>query len=96
MDERKIDFALVSSKRQVRGEGKTEREKAKRNAKAPTKHRRQTGRKTNFEPDSAFRNSSSQPAAAKTEKKSKKVSEKTRKIAAATKAKRAAKKAKPA
>ena len=96
MDERKIDFALVSSKRQVRGEGKTERDKAKRNAKAPTKHRRQAGRKTNFEPDSAFRNSNSQPAAAKTEKKSKKVSEKTRKIAAATKAKRAAKKAKPA
>ncbi|WP_205957035.1 MULTISPECIES: ribonuclease R [Pantoea] len=96
MDERKIDFALISSKRQVRGEGKTERDKAKRDGKAPTKRRRQASRKTNFEPDSAFRKSSSKPAAAKTEKKSKKVSEKTRKIAAATKAKRAAKKAKPA
>ncbi|MGG6137627.1 ribonuclease R [Pantoea allii] len=96
MDERKIDFALVSSKRQVRGEGKTERDKAKRDGKAPTKHRRQASRKTNFEPDSAFRNSSSKPAEARAEKKSKKVSEKTRKIAAATKAKRAAKKAKPA
>ncbi|MFB4358098.1 ribonuclease R [Pantoea sp. BS_4] len=96
MDERKIDFALISSKRQVRGEGKTERDKAKRDGKAPIKRRRQASRKTNFEPDSAFRKSGSKPAAAKTEKKSKKVSEKTRKIAAATKAKRAAKKAKPA
>ncbi len=72
MDERKIDFALISSKRQVRGEGKTERDKAKRDGKAPTKRRRQASRKTNFEPDSAFRKSGSKPAAAKTEKKVKK------------------------
>lgn len=92
MDERKIDFALISSKRVPRGEGKTAREREKRGGKPAGKRRRDAGRKGNFEPDIAFRSEKKKPAAEKTEKKSKKVSEKTRKIAAATKAKRAAKK----
>lgn len=33
MDERKIDFALVSSERRPRGEGKTEKEKAKKSSR---------------------------------------------------------------
>ena len=93
MDERKIDFALISSQRQVRGEGKTERDRAKRDGKPPSKRRRDVSKKSNFEPDAAFRGDKGRPAAAKTEKKSKTVSEKSRKIAAATRAKRASKKA---
>ncbi|NIF21416.1 ribonuclease R [Candidatus Pantoea multigeneris] len=92
MDERKIDFALISSKRQPRGAGKTAREKAKRSESAPAKRRRDAGRKGNFEPDSAFRDAKPNATKAKKEKKSKTPSAKTRKIAAATKAKRAAKK----
>ncbi|ORM66180.1 ribonuclease R [Pantoea rodasii] len=96
MDERKIDFALVSSKRVPRGEGKTEREREKRGGKPPAKRRRDAGKKGTFEPDSAFRGEKKKPAIAEqpanSEKKGKKVSEKTRKIAAATKAKRGPKK----
>jgi ribonuclease R len=95
MDERKIDFALISSQRQVRGEGKTARDRAKRDDKAPAKRRRDASKKSNFEPDAAFRGDKGKPAAANTENKSKNVSEKTRKIAAATRAKRARKKAQP-
>jgi len=95
MDERKIDFALISSQRQVRGEGKTARDRAKRDDNAPTKRRRNASRKSNFEPDSAFRGDKGKPAAADSANKSKNVSEKTRKIAAATRAKRARKKAQP-
>ena len=95
MDERKIDFSLISSERGPRNVGKTEREKAK---KAPAGksngRRRQAGKKVNFEPDSAFRGEKKQkPKAAKKDaRKAKKPSAKTQKIAAATKAKRAAKK----
>jgi ribonuclease R len=97
MDERKIDFSLISSERAPRNVGKTEREKAKKGgAGKPSGRRRQAGKQVNFEPDSAFRKQKgqSQPKAAqpKGEKKAKKPSEKTQKIAAATKAKRAAKK----
>lgn len=91
MDERKIDFALISSQRQPRGVGKTARDKAKRDGKAPPKRRREMGKSVNFEPDAAFRGGK-KAGKAKKEKKSKDPSEKTRKIAAATKAKRAAKK----
>ncbi|MGL4725308.1 MAG: ribonuclease R [Scandinavium sp.] len=101
MDERKIDFSLISSERGPRNVGKTARENAKKagNGK-PSGKRRQAGKKVNFEPDSAFRGEKGQPKkqkpkAAKKEaasKKAKKPSEKTLKIAAATKAKRAAKK----
>ena len=92
LDERKIDFALISSQRQPRGEGKTARDRAKREGKAPPKRRRQIGKKGNFEPTEAFRDDKAKQAKAKKEKKSKTPSEKTRKIAAATKAKRATKK----
>ncbi|ARJ42308.1 ribonuclease R [Pantoea alhagi] len=92
MDERKIDFALISSQRSPRGEGKTAREKAKKGASGSHNKRRREMRKTaNFEPDAAFRGEK-KPAKPKGEKKAKKPSEKTRKIAAATKAKRASKK----
>jgi ribonuclease R len=101
MDERKIDFSLISSERGPRNVGKTAREKAKKPANGKTGgRRRQAGKKVNFEPDSAFRGDKSQPKkvkskAAKKEaasKKAKTPSAKTLKIAAATKAKRAAKK----
>lgn len=92
MDERKIDFALISSQRSPRGEGKTAREKAKKGASGSHNKRRREMRKTaNFEPDAAFRGTK-KAEKPKGEKKAKKPSEKTRKIAAATKAKRAAKK----
>ncbi|WP_275555407.1 ribonuclease R [Mixta sp. Marseille-Q2659] len=92
MDERKIDFALISSQRSPRGEGKTAREKAKKGAAGShNKRRREMRKNVNFEPDSAFRGKK-KDAAPKGEKKAKKPSEKTRKIAAATKAKRASKK----
>ena len=85
MDERKIDFSLISSERGPRNVGKTAREKGKKptGGKAPGK-RRQVGKKVNFEPDSAF--TKGKP------KKAKKPSDKTQKIASATKAKRATKK----
>ena len=95
MDERKIDFSLISSERAPRNVGKTEREKAKKGAGNKNgSRRRQVGKKVNFEPDSAFRGEKKQkPKAAKKEaRKAKKPSAKTQKIAAATKAKRAAKK----
>lgn len=97
MDERKIDFSLISSERAPRNVGKTEREKAKKGGAGKSSgRRRQAGKQVNFEPDSAFRKQKGQPQAKsaqpKGEKKVKKPSEKTQKIAAATKAKRAAKK----
>ena len=97
MEERKIDFALVSSTRQPRGAGKTAREKEKKGGAPHSGKRRREQRKgKNFEPDTAFRGDSKKPAATKTgvkaEKKVKSPSEKTRKIATATKQKRAAKK----
>ena len=57
MDERKIDFALLSSTRKVRGEGKTARDRAKKGGEADAKppRRRRSGQRANFEPDSAFR-----------------------------------------
>ena len=66
MDERKIDFALVST-RKPRGEGKTERDRAKNGGQRTLRdgagagrsqaQRKRRGGKTpaNFEPDSAFR-----------------------------------------
>lgn len=103
MDERKIDFALVSSTRKARGEGKTERDRAKKGGQRTLRDSGNAGRgkrrggkpPANFEPDSAFRKQDdTKPAdnVKKAKKKAKKASDKTRKIAAATKAKRAAKK----
>ncbi|HKS33277.1 MAG TPA: ribonuclease R [Enterobacteriaceae bacterium] len=86
MDERKIDFSLISSERGPRNVGKTAREKGKKptGGKAASGKRRQTGKKVNFEPDSVF--TKGKP------KKAKKPSDKTQKIASATRAKRATKK----
>lgn len=94
MDERKIDFAMISSSRKPRGEGKTERDRAKKDTASPQgKRRRNQSKKVNFEPDSAFRSGNEQQSAgAKKERKAKKPSDKTRKIASATRSKRAAKK----
>ena len=94
MDERKIDFALISSTRKPRGEGKTEREREKRGgaAKNSGSRRRFASKGKNFEPDSAFR-PAKENASAPAEKKARKASDKTRKIAATTKAKRSKKRA---
>ena len=100
MDERKIDFSLISSERGPRNVGKTAREKSQKEAGGkPGGKRRQVGKRVNFEPDSAFRGEKKGKAKAKpasgekgAAKKAKKPSTKTQKIAAATKAKRAAKK----
>ncbi|KFF65733.1 exoribonuclease R [Pectobacterium brasiliense] len=104
MDERNIDFVLISSTRKVRGEGKTARDRVKkpesREAKPSRRRRSASKAPANFEPDAAFRkegesNTKSDKSKAKPKKnrdKAKKNAEKTRKIAAATKAKRAKKK----
>lgn len=69
MDERKIDFSLVSSKRQPRGAGKTERSRAKQTAVdgaktegRPPRRRRAVKSSANFEPDSAFRHNDGKKA----------------------------------
>ncbi len=107
MDERKIDFALVSASRKPRGAGKTAREKSRKVPRSSEKRRRtksshsqggQTLETVVAVKPVKSKNviaDASQGAKASTAgktKKSKPVSEKTRKIAAATRAKRAAKK----
>ncbi|MFP9230355.1 ribonuclease R [Pectobacterium cacticida] len=104
MDERNIDFALISSKRKVRGEGKTARDRAKKpelREDRPNRRRRSAGKPAaNFEPDAAFRKEGDRKAKAENPKakpkknrdKKQTNADKTRKIAAATKAKRANKK----
>jgi ribonuclease R len=79
MDERKIDFSLISSERAPRNVGKTEREKAKKAEGKPGGRRRQAGKQVNFEPDSAFRKEKDQPKAKKGEKKAKNRRRKRRK-----------------
>ena len=111
MDERKIDFALISSKRQPRGAGKTAREKEAKASTGTGKGRKGVRSGANFEADETFRSEKKKSGKKRGTKKKttakesvteapvkkvKKVSEKTRKIAAATKAKRAAKKDKSA
>ncbi|PIJ52065.1 ribonuclease R [Erwinia sp. OLTSP20] len=102
MDERKIDFALISSSRKVRGAGKTARSREKKTGTESAPRRRKQMRSgVNFEPDNAFRGDkkpakTAQGSGGKKEKKTPKNVAKTRKIAAATKAKRAAKKNKTA
>jgi ribonuclease R len=66
MDERKIDFALISSTRQPRNVGKTDRERSKKEGSRArndgSSGRRRQMKKGNFEPDSAFRRDDSKPA----------------------------------
>ncbi|MBP2169514.1 ribonuclease R [Erwinia toletana] len=91
MDERKIDFALISSQRKVRGAGKTERDRSKQNGPKNGGNRRRDGRKgASSAPDAARAKADTE---VKKEKKAKPASDKTRKIAAATRSKRARKKA---
>ncbi|MGL9759869.1 MAG: ribonuclease R [Symbiopectobacterium sp.] len=108
MDERNIDFSLLSSTRKVRSEGKTAaRDKAKKPELREARPARRHGgskKSANFERDSAFRKNDGAgkkvmldkvKAKVKAKKKTGKVqknAEKTRKIAAITKAKRASKK----
>lgn len=55
MDERKIDFSLISSERAPRNVGKTAREKAKKAMQAKRRQASSGRQKVNFEPDGAFR-----------------------------------------
>ena len=69
MDERKIDFALISSQRQPRNPGKTAKDNAKKTTSTTSKRRREVRNGANFEPDSAFRNDSKKPARKRGKKK---------------------------
>ncbi|MFB6435140.1 MAG: ribonuclease R [Candidatus Malihini olakiniferum] len=105
MDERNIDFTLLSSTRKVGGEGKTARDKAKKTIRLHEARLIGHGGKkqANFEPDSAFYKDKEAKKAApckvkaknkaknNTEKKQKK-GETIAKITASTKEKRASKK----
>lgn len=98
MDERKIDFSLISSMRTPRGEGKTARDKAKiRAEKTPARRSHRGKQPANSTADNTFRKEKPVKSKDKTKDKSKakkkKIAAKTKKIAAATKAKRAHKKA---
>lgn len=79
MDERKIDFTLISSERGPRNPGKTRRDKAK---KAPDAKRRAAGKKAGFTPHSALRSEKGK-VKAKKERKADQPVAKTRKTAAA-------------
>lgn len=96
MDERKIDFAMISSSRKPRGEGKTERDRAKKGGSSNSGKRRQAPRKGNFEPDSAFREPKAKDASAETdakkEKKPRKPADRNRKSASGSRSRRAPKK----
>ncbi|MBC8949020.1 ribonuclease R [Xenorhabdus sp. TS4] len=91
MDERNIDFTLLSTTRKARNQGKTARDKAKKGT--PERKNGKKGRdhkkSANFEPDSAFRKKKSTEKPKSSNKK--KPSSKTKKIAAKLKAKRAKK-----
>ncbi len=83
MDERKIDFSLISSERAPRNVGKTAREKAKKGDAGKKKAASvvRSVKKVNFEPDSAFSGEKkTKPKAAKKDaRKAKKPSAKTQK-----------------
>ncbi|MDC9620922.1 ribonuclease R [Xenorhabdus sp. XENO-7] len=87
MDERNIDFALLSSTRKARNQGKTARDKAKRGTpeRNSSKKGRDDKKSANFEPDNASRK---KKKAEKPKASKKKTSDKTKKITAKLKAKR--------
>ncbi|PHM44519.1 exoribonuclease R [Xenorhabdus mauleonii] len=101
MDERNIDFTLLSTTRKARNQGKTARDKAKKGKpeRKNGKKGRDNKKSANFEPDSAFRNkkkkaeapSLSDTRSGNKPSKKKKQSDKTKKITAKLKAKRAKK-----
>ncbi|EKT61582.1 ribonuclease R [Providencia sneebia] len=99
MDERTIDFALISTTRKAKNPGKTARDRMKKEVKGATKaarNKRDVSKEKNFEPDSAFRRSEkkgkSTDKKAESKNKGKKASDKTKKISAKLKEKHAAKK----
>ncbi|MGK2960476.1 MAG: ribonuclease R [Candidatus Malihini olakiniferum] len=104
MDERNIDFSLLSSTRKMRGEGKTLRDKAKKPVRREARPVHRGGKKpANFKPDSSFSKDSegkkavigkvkAKVKAKKNTDNKQKNDEKIRKSAAATKAKYASKK----
>ncbi|PHM50860.1 ribonuclease R [Xenorhabdus miraniensis] len=96
MDERNIDFTLLSTTRKAQNQGKTARDKAKKGKpeRKNDKKGRDYKKSANFEPDSTFRKkkSAEKPASPKPSKK-KKQSDKTKRITAKLKAKRAKKSA---
>ncbi|PHM74889.1 ribonuclease R [Xenorhabdus kozodoii] len=96
MDERKIDFALLSTTRKARHPGKTARDKAKKGTPERKNGKKGRDRKkpANFEPDNAFRKKkNTEKSKESAPDKKKKPSNKTKKIAAKLKAKRAKKSA---
>ena len=95
MDERKIDFTLISTLRKAKNPGKTAKEKAKKAFKQPTSTYQDVSQDKNFEPNSAFvkSNKKGTKSVKKADKKRKKVSDKRKKIVAKLKAKQVIKKA---
>ncbi|WP_434527153.1 ribonuclease R [Photorhabdus asymbiotica] len=97
MDERNIDFKLLTSTRKARNAGKTARDRAKKaepGRRDSSKKGRGYSKETNFEPDGVFRKKKSVDKPQRNKKKGKKsLSAKTQKIAAKFKAKRAKKSA---
>ncbi|PQQ28737.1 ribonuclease R [Photorhabdus hindustanensis] len=97
MDERNIDFKLLSTARKARNVGKTARDKAKKvelGRESSNKKGRGYRKETHFEPDgSAVRKKRSADKPKGEKKKGKTLSAKTQKIAAKFKAKRAKKSA---
>ncbi|WGL98545.1 ribonuclease R [Arsenophonus sp. aPb] len=97
MDERKIDFALISTLRKAKNPGKTAKEKAKKQFKKAisTNGQLDHSQDKNFESNSAFvkPNKKGSKNAKKADKKGKKVSDKSTKITAKLKAKKVRKKA---
>ncbi|CDH04973.1 RNase R, 3'-5' exoribonuclease [Xenorhabdus bovienii str. oregonense] len=87
MDERNIDFTLLSSTRKARNQGKTARDKSKRGTpeRNSSKKGRDHKKSANFEPDNASRK---KKKAEKPKASKKKTSDKTKKITAKLKAKR--------
>ncbi len=103
MDERKIDFALISTTRKAKNIGKTSRDRAKKDARNSNKPKprkdRDFSKDANFEPAGTSSpkakksGSKSKPKVEKeAAKKGKKTSDKTKKITAKLQSKRVAKK----
>ncbi len=92
MDERTIDFSLISTTRKARNPGKTARVRAlkggkdKKNASSSKSRRRDASKDKNFEPDSAFRKGK---LSKEKQSKDKVIKEKIAKDKASTKRKKA-------
>ncbi|WP_445497971.1 ribonuclease R [Photorhabdus sp. SF281] len=93
MDERNIDFKLLSVSREARNVGKTARDRAKKAepGRSNSKKGRSHSKEANVEPDGAFHKKKSGDKPKGDKKRGKNLSAKTQKIAAKFKAKRAKK-----